>query len=271
MYAMNFLSAHQLMKGNVIKSFTAYLSDILSFILFVTSSVSVIYFFLFDTSFLASIGVYENELTLGIASFFAVIELTALYFIHFYFRLKKNLYFSCSEKVKITFFDTIRAAVLAFVTFIKKLFALFAFMSPFLLSVSAIYFLIEGGYSQNVIFLCVGSSSLLFVFGLMFYRMYILKYSLIFYVLTNNGHLTLKEIYEVSENLTDGKIIGLFILKLLNIPKKLFSFFIIPLIYYLPYCKYCEYNFLLQKENPYSESMNTDKSVVFYVKKYGGL
>ena len=84
MFRINHFTAKNLMKKNIIRSFMVYLSDYLSFILFFTSLISVFYLFIFDTSFLASIGVYTNELTLGIMSFIAVSEITILYFVVHY-------------------------------------------------------------------------------------------------------------------------------------------------------------------------------------------
>ncbi len=271
MYTMNYLTAKSLIKNNIVRSFAVYCSDFLSFLLLITSSVSVIYLFIFDTTFFTSIGVFTNDLTLGIASFLAVTEITALYYIHYYFKLKKNIYFSVCDNAEITFYDTFRCSLLTLITLLKKMFTFFVFMSPFMLTVSAIYYLHENGYSQNVIYISVGCATLLFISGLVFFRMYILKYTLINYVFINNKNLPLSEIFRKAENLSDGKLIRLFILRIYNLPKKLLSVFLFPAVYYLPYCHFSEYDFLLQKENPYSVTLNTDKSVVFYMKEYGNI
>ncbi len=267
MFTLNYLSAKSFMKNNLLRSFAVYSSDLLSLLLFFTSLISVIYFFLFDTKFFASLGVFTNEVTLGLASFIAVIEITALYFIHFYCKLRKTAFFSFCDNSEFTLYDTARFSLLILIVNIKKLFSLFVFFSPFLLTVSAIFYLHDSGYPQSIIYLFVSCSSLLFISGLVFFRMYILKYSLVPYVFINYRNLSVSDVFRKSDDMTDGKIIRLFILKTFNLPKKMLSLFLLPALYFLPYCLYSEYDFLLQKENPYSYSVNTDKSVVFYMKE----
>ncbi len=267
MFRINHFTAKSLMKNNIIRSFFFYLSDYLSLALCLTSLMSVIYLFIFDTSFLASIGVYTNELTLGIVSFIAVSEITILYFIYYYAKLRKCEYFSVNIKTDITFYDIVRFSILSLITFIKKIVLLFIFLSPFMLTVSATFILDDKMYPENVFYLFVGCASLLFVFGLIFYRMYILKFSLVNYVFLNNKNLSYTEIYNKSESMTDGKIIRLFILKTINLPKKTASLLVFPSMYFLPFCLYSEYDFLLQKENPYPSAEDTEKSVVFYLRE----
>lgn len=267
MFRINYFTAKSLMKNNIIRSFFVYLSDYLSLILFFTSLISVFYLFIFDTTFLTSIGVYTNELTLGIVSFIAVSEITILYFIYYYAKLRKCEYFSVNIKTDITFYDTVRISILSLITLIKKIVLLFIFLSPFMLTVSATFILDDKMYPENVIYLFVGCASLLFVFGLIFYRMYILKFSLVNYVFLNNKNLSYTDIYNKAENMTDGKIIRLFILKTMNLPKKTASLLVFPSMYFLPFCLYSEYDFLLQKENPYPSDEDTEKSVVFYLRE----
>lgn len=267
MFRMNHFTAKSLMKNNIIRSFLIYLSDYLSLVLFFTSLLSVIYLFIFDTSFLASVGVFKNELTLGVTSFIAVSEITALYFIYYYAKLRKCEYFSLNYQTDVTFYDTVRYSILSIFTFLKKTCLLFMFLSPFMLTVSSIFILEDKLYPEKVIYLFVGCASLLFAAGLIFYRMYILKYSLVTNVFLNNKNLSYSDIYNKVENLTDGKIIGLFILKVINMPERILSLFLIPAVYYLPFCLFSEYDFLLQKENPYPDKADTEKSVVFYLKE----
>ncbi len=267
MFRINHFTAKSLMKNNIIRSFFFYLSDYLSLALCLTSLMSIIYLFIFDTSFLASIGVYTNELTLGIVSFIAVSEITILYFIYYYAKLRKCEHFSVNIKTDITFYDTVRFSILSLITLIKKIVLLFIFLSPFMLTVSATFILEDNLFSSEVIYVFVGCASLLFVFGLIFYRMYILKFSLVNYVFLNNKKLSYTEIYNKSESMTDGKIIRLFILKTMNLPKKTASLLVFPSIYFLPFCLYSEYDFLLQKENPYPSDGDTEKSVVFYLRE----
>lgn len=267
MFRINHFTAKSLMKNNIIRSFFVYLSDYLSLILFFTSLISVFYLFIFDTTFLTSIGVYTNELTLGIVSFIAVSEITILYFIYYYAKLRKCEYFSVNIKTDITFYDTVRISILSLITLIKKIVLLFIFLSPFMLTVSATFILEDNLYPSDVIYVFVGCASLLFVFGLIFYRMYILKFSLVNYVFLNNKNLSYTDIYNKAENMTDGKIIRLFILKTMNLPKKTASLLVFPSMYFLPFCLYSEYDFLLQKENPYPSDEDTEKSVVFYLRE----
>ena len=119
MFRMNRFTAKSLMKNNIIRSFLIYLSDYLSLVLFFTSLLSVIYLFIFDTSFLASVGVFKNELTLGVTSLIAVSEITALYFIYYYAKLRKCEYFSLNYQTDFNFYDTVRYSILSIFTFLK--------------------------------------------------------------------------------------------------------------------------------------------------------
>lgn len=265
MYTINFINAKSMMKNNILRSFTVYVSEYLSLLLFITSLISVIYLFLFDTTFLDSLGVYSNDIILGIVSFFAVAEIMTLYFVYYYFRLKKVMYYSLYNR-DISFYETVRYSMLCIIAFVRKLFNLFVFMSPFMLMVSFIFLNEDNGLSSEVMYILVGCASLLFISGLCFFRMYILKYSLISYVYANNSSLSFSSVFRISDDITDGKIIRLFILKIINLPKRILSLLFLPAFYYLPCCLFCEYDFLLTKENPYSFCMNTEKSVVFYMK-----
>lgn len=245
------------------KNFAIYLSDYLSFTLFLFTMIFVVYFLLFDTSYLASLGVFDNEFILATVCAIASLEICGLFLSYNYFKLKKIIYFSRIDK----FIDLnvlTRFVCLRIISALVRLVSLLVFFSPFLLSLSGIFYLTENGISENVFFIfCMGSASLLVV-SVLSYSVFIQKLTFLYYDFINAPYMNFKSLLKLSAENSDGNLFMLFKLKLRNLPKKFFSFLIFPAIYYLPSCLYDVYDFLYEKENPYPHKANTEKTVVFY-------
>ncbi len=252
------------MGKNYIKNFVVYLSDYLSFILFVITTCCILYFFIFDTTFLGSFGIFENELLLGLVSATASIEIIALFLSYYYFKLKKIIYFSRIDDRQVNLQNVLRFIFLRFISFFIKIISCFVFFSPFLLSLSSIALLTENGVSQKVFYILSAGSVLLFISAFLSYSVFIQKLSFLHFCFIEHPFMSYRKLYELSSENADGNLFSLFKLKLKNIPKKIASVFIIPAIYYLPSCLFDVNNFLYEKSNPYPQKVNTEKTVVFY-------
>lgn len=245
------------------KNFAIYLSDYLSFTLFLFTMIFVVYFLLFDTSYLASLGVFENEFILATVCAIASLEICGLFLSYNYFKLKKMIYFSRIDK----FIDLnvlTRFVCLRIISALVRLVSLLVFFSPFLLSLSGIFYLTENGISENVLFIvCMGSASL-FIMSILSYSVFIQKLTFLYYDFIKAPYMNFKSLFKLSDENSDGNLFILFKLKLRNLPKKVISVFLFPAIYYLPSCLFDVYDFLYEKENPYPHKVNTEKTVVFY-------
>lgn len=251
------------MRKTYFKNFIIYLSDYLSLALFLLTVFFTFYFLIFDMSYPALIGIFENELLLGVVCAVSSLEICGLFLSYNYFKLKKMIYFSRIDK----FIDLnvlTRFVCLRIISALVRLVSLLVFFSPFLLSLSGIFYLTENGISENVFFIfCMGSVSL-FIVSVLSYSVFIQKLTFLSYDFIKAPYMNFKSLLKLSAENSDGNLFMLFKLKLRNLPKKFFSFLIFPAIYYLPSCQFDVYNFLYEKENPYPHKMNTEKTVVFY-------
>lgn len=264
MFKENYFNAKIKMKNNVLKSFLVYLSDYLSFLLFLMTTFFVLYFLIYDTSFASSLGIFDSDIVLGTVCAAASVESVALFILFFYVKLKKKAYFIGERNMTFSFHSVIKYMNIELVTAIRRIISFFIFMSPFLLSVSALFLLVDTGVSQKVFVLsCVGAS-ILFVSGFVSYLVYICKFAILTQLFIYNTELSMRQIFRLASSETDGKMLLFFRLKCKNLPRRIISLTVFPSIYYLPFCLFTEYDFLGANKKPYSHEVNTEKSVVFY-------
>jgi len=257
------------MTKTYLKNFIIYLSDYLSFALFLSTVFFVLYFLLFDTSYLASYGVFKNELILGIVCAASSIEICGLFLGYNYFKLNKMIYFSQVE-TSINLYILSRFIYLRIVSGLIRIISLLLFFSPFLLSLSGIAMLTENGISENVFYVLFGGCVCLFVVSALSYFVFIQKLTFLNYDFVKTPYMSFKMLIKLSDENSDGNLFQLFKLKIRNLPKKVISLLIFPAIYYLPLCLYDVYDYIYEKENPYPHKVNTEKTVVFYFEPVKG-
>lgn len=264
MFKENYFNAKNKMRNNVIKSFFVYLSDKLCFSLFILTFVFFLYFLIYDTSFAASLGVFDSDFLLGTVCAVASVESVFLFIFSFYINLKKKAYFFGKEKMSFSYYSVIKYMSLELISLISRVISLFVFMSPFLLSVSSIILLVDAGISEKVFVLCLIGSFLLFITGIVSFLIYICKFTFIAKAYIFNQHLSVRQLFRTAQEESDGELLKLFRLKCKNLFKRIISLFIFPAIYYLPFCLFSEYDLMIINKKPYSHEANTEKSVVFY-------
>lgn len=270
MFKENIENAKVNLNGRVLKSFYVIVSSYASFAVFLLSCISCLYLLIIDTELLVGLGVFDNIYLHAVVCALAVFENAVLFMLYIYLRLKKDIYFCFFEvgiDIRISLKQVYNALCVYFVKSVRKIISFLFFLCPAIIVSFIIYFLLQNGISYVLLLLFCACDLIFFVTGVYSYSVYILKYELISYVLIKYKHKKIKEIFRMSEKLMEGNCKKLFKLKLYNIPKKLLCFFILPAVYYLPYCDALETDLILAKEKPYLRKYaNTAKTVVFYFK-----
>ena len=256
--------AKEKISGKVFKSALIYFSVPFSIFLFLLTLICTFIFFFYDTTLLDSLGVFENELYLGVVCAFFTSELIFLFYLMFYAQMKKHSYFS-DLKVQFDFALVCRFIAVQTLSFIRKTILAFLFLSPAIISALISYFLIDKGVTQSILIILISATSIMTASGFVFYFIYIQKYSLVKYVCLDSRFLSVSDIFKESFCRTDGKLLMMCRLKISNILRFALSLFVIPAFYYLPLIEFYKYSFLVHNEKPYEQnSAHTEKSVVFY-------
>lgn len=257
--------------GNIMKSFFVILLSFLSFFVCVLSCFCCVYFLLIDTSFLAEIGVFNNQYALAGVCAFAIAENIFLLLFSVYVKLRKDCYFySLYEnniKKNISVVSVIKAFYVFAIKSLKKITALILFLLPFTVVSAGIIFLLKKGISHSILSCLIICAFSLLSVGLYSYAVYVQKFYLVTFVFLKNKNTRIKEIFELSEKMMNNKCKKILKLKIINLPKKLLCLLVIPAIYYLPYCKVIETDFSLQNEKPHMRRKSyAEKPIVFYFK-----
>ncbi len=258
------------MRKTYFKNFIIYLSDYLSLALFLLTVFFIFYFLIFDTSYLALIGIFENELLLGVVCAVSSLEISGLFLSCNYFRLKKMIHFS-RTCLSLNLNVLTRFIALRIVSMLIRIASLIVFFSPFLLSLSGIAILVENGISEAVFYVLIIGCVCIFIVSALSFSVFIQNLTFLQYDFIKAPFMSFKKLFRMSFENSDGNLLKLFKLKLKNLPKKLLSFLIFPAIYCLPSCLYDVYDFIYEKENPYPHKMNTGKSVIFYFEPIKGI
>lgn len=270
MFRDNIENAKIDLQGRVFKSFLVILRSCLSFLIFLLSSFSCIYFLVVNTQFLGGIGVFDNQYIHALVCGFAVIENMILFHLHIYAKLKKDVYFYCFDESAddhISVSDVLRSSCVYILKSVKKAVWLLFFCCPFLVVLGIIINLLQSGMSYSLLIIFIICASVLLISGIYSYFVYIQKYELLPLLFMKNRDKSIREIFKLSEKMMNGKCKKLLKLKFCNLPKKLSCLFIIPAVYVLPYCKTVNADFILQNEKPYMRrKAYTEKPIVFYFK-----
>ena len=259
------------LQGRIFKSFCVILFSSLSFVVFVLSCISCMYLLVVNTDFLSSIGVFDNQIALITVCAFAVMENIVLLLLHIYLKLKKDVYFYYfdeSENIRILLNTVCKALSIYMLKFIKKLFMLIFFISPFSAILVLIFSLLKSGVSYFTLTIFLIADLFLFTAGICSYIAYIQKYHLLPLVLFENQDENIREIFKLSAEKMNGICKDTAKLKICNFPKRVLSLFVLPMVYYLPLCRAIESDFALKKEIPHMRrKAYAEKPIVFYFKQ----
>lgn len=266
MYKENKLNSMFNLKGNFLRGFFVISAKHGSFLLFILSSFLCLYFLVFDTSVLSSFGVFANIYIHSALCAFAVIENLTLFLIYIGAKLKCDCFFFFEKRKSFSFSLMIKAAVLYFIIGIKKLFSFCFFILPTISVMYVLFKSIQSGMSYILLAISILCGIILFISGIYSYSVYLQKFAAAAFVFSEYPEAKIKAVIYRSAELMNGKCRKLFFLKILNLPKRIFSILLLPAVYYLPYCKAVESDFILQKEIPYMRKRaHTEKTVVFYL------
>ena len=270
MFRKNKENAKFNLQGRMLKSFSVILLSSLSFVCFVLSSVCCMYLLIVNTELLSSIGVFDNQIALIAVCAIAVMENIVLLLLHIYLKLKKDVYFYHFDESEIRNPLNIvcKALIIYTFKFVKKLFVFILFASPFSAVSVLIFSLLKSGVSYFMLTIFVIADLFLLIAGLYSYMVYVQKYHLLPMVLFENQDKNIREIFKISTEKMNGICKDTAKLKICNLPKRLMCLFIVPMVYYLPFCRAVESDFVLQKEIPYMRrKAYTEKPIVFYFKR----
>lgn len=266
MFAENIENAKYNLQGIVLKSFSVIMFSFLSFILFVLSSFLCLYFLIIDTSFLGNLGVFDNQYIHATVCAFTVIENIVLLIFHIYIKLRKDIFFYfVDNSAKISIVTVFKAVSIYTFKFVKKILSFVFFNFPFISVFAVTINMLQQGMSNYVFITFSVCDFVLLIVGLYSYAVYIQKYKLLPFVLIENQDENIRDIFLSSAKLMNGKCRRLLKLKIINFPKKLLCLFVFPALYYFPYCKTVEADYVVQKEKPYMRRESyTEKPIVFY-------
>ncbi len=258
------------LRGNILKCYFYITISYISFFLFVLSSAISVYLLIIDTAILSKLGVFSNQILHASICIFTVIMNICLFYFFMYCNLQKNCcFFSvCGHTIKnkIKFNILIKYSVVRFSQFFKKLTAGIIHLLPSFVVTIFIALLLNEGISSVVFSLFIVCNILLFIFGIYAFSVFIQKYQLTTYLMMTNQSMSVKKIFELSTVRMNNKCRQLLKFKSMNIFRRLSSLFIIPSIYFLPYCNIYETEFILKKENSYMQKYAyTKKPIVFYL------
>ncbi len=271
MFRANKENAKLNLRGRILKSFSVILSSSLSFFVFVLSSFGCVYLLVIDTEFLGRYCVFENQIVFIAACAFAVSVNIVLLLLYIYFKLKKDVYFYYydeTENIRISVNTVCKAFCVYTLKIIKKVFLLMFFTAPFTAVSVYVFYFIKSGISQLSLIVFIFVAIFLLLLGRYSYMIFIQKYDLLPLVLVENQEKSINEIFILSAIKMNGICKDFLKLKISNFPKKVFCLLILPGIYYLPFCRAAEADFVLQKEKPYMRRRAyTEKPIVFYFKQ----
>lgn len=268
MFSENIENAKMNLQGRTLKSFFVILESFLSFFVFVLSSFSCVYLLVVDTELLSSAGVFDNKYIHVAVCALAVIENIILFMLHIYIKLKKDVYFYFTDEsidIQIPVRSVVKACHIYSLKTVKKFLAFLLYICPFSAVSVLIFSFLQHGISYFLLILFSVCDFVLLIAGVYSYSVYIQKYELLPFVLIKYQDKNTKDIFNTSAKIMNGKCRNMLRLKFNNFPKIILCLFIFPCIYYLPYCKTVESDYILSKEKPYMRrNAHTEKPVVFY-------
>lgn len=259
------------LEGKRIKSFLLLAGRFLSFLLFVFYCFSVIYLFVWNTSFFKSLGIYKNNYILGAACASAVIIGAALFLFFIWVKFISLSWFAAVQDenfspVKMNFSRILKITGMYFNVFFRKALNYVLFLIPFFLYSAGIYLLNDNEMPEKVFYILASGEWIIFFISAAAAYIYNLRYSLInsrlYYETDKRGDLLIKS----SIYMMNGKLVKLFLMKISLLPLKILSLLIVPGIFFLPFCKAAEEIYISDRKKPYlpKRKAHTEKTMVFY-------
>lgn len=259
------------LEGKRIKSFLLLAGRFLSFLLFVFYCFSVIYMFVWNTSFFKSLGMYKNNYILGAACASAVIIGAALFLFFIWVKFISLSWFAAVQDenfspVKMNFSRILKITGMYFNVFFRKALNYVLFLIPLFLYSAGIYLLNDNEMPEKVFYILASGEWIIFFISAAAAYIYNLRYSLInsrlYYETDKRGDLLIKS----SIYMMNGKLVKLFLLKISLLPLKILSLLIVPGIFFLPFCKAAEEIYISDRKKPYlpKRKAHTEKTMVFY-------
>ncbi len=259
------------LEGKRIKSFLLLAGRFLSFLLFVFYCFSVIYLFVWNTSFFKSLGIYKNNYILGAACASAVIIGAALFLFFIWVKFISLSWFAAVQDenfspVKMNFSRILKITGMYFNVFFRKALNYVLFLIPVFLYSAGIYLLNDNEMPEKVFYILASGEWIIFFISAAAAYIYNLRYSLInsrlYYETDKRGDLLIKS----SIYMMNGKLVKLFLMKISLLPLKILSLLIVPGIFFLPFCKAAEEIYISDRKKPYlpKRKAHTEKTMVFY-------
>lgn len=259
------------LEGKRIKSFLLLAGRFLSFLLFVFYCFSVIYMFVWNTSFFKSLGIYKNNYILGAACASAVIIGAALFLFFIWVKFISLSWFAAVQDenfspVKMNFSRILKITGMYFNVFFRKALNYVLFLIPLFLYSAGIYLLNDNEMPEKVFYILASGEWIIFFISAAAAYIYNLRYSLInsrlYYETDKRGDLLIKS----SIYMMNGKLVKLFLMKISLLPLKILSLLIVPGIFFLPFCKAAEEIYISDRKKPYlpKRKAHTEKTMVFY-------
>lgn len=259
------------LEGKRIKSFLLLAGRFLSFLLFVFYCFSVIYLFVWNTSFFKSLGIYKNNYILGAACASAVIIGAALFLFFIWVKFISLSWFAAVQDenfspVKMNFSRILKITGMYFNVFFRKALNYVLFLIPLFLYSAGIYLLNDNEMPEKVFYILASGEWIIFFISAAAAYIYNLRYSLInsrlYYETDKRGDLLIKS----SIYMMNGKLVKLFLMKISLLPLKILSLLIVPGIFFLPFCKAAEEIYISDRKKPYlpKRKAHTEKTMVFY-------
>ena len=259
------------LEGKRIKSFLLLAGRFLSFLLFVFYCFSVIYLFVWNTSFFKSLGMYKNNYILGAACASAVIIGAALFLFFIWVKFISLSWFAAVQDenfspVKMNFSRILKITGMYFNVFFRKALNYVLFLIPLFLYSAGIYLLNDNEMPEKVFYILASGEWIIFFISAAAAYIYNLRYSLInsrlYYETDKRGDLLIKS----SIYMMNGNLVKLFLMKISLLPLKILSLLIVPGIFFLPFCKAAEEIYISDRKKPYlpKRKAHTEKTMVFY-------
>ncbi len=259
------------LEGKRIKSFLLLAGRFLSFLLFVFYCFSVIYMFVWNTSFFKSLGMYKNNYILGAACASAVIIGAALFLFFIWVKFISLSWFAAVQDenfspVKMNFSRILKITGMYFNVFFRKALNYVLFLIPLFLYSAGIYLLNDNEMPEKVFYILASGEWIIFFISAAAAYIYNLRYSLInsrlYYETDKRGDLLIKS----SIYMMNGNLVKLFLMKISLLPLKILSLLIVPGIFFLPFCKAAEEIYISDRKKPYlpKRKAHTEKTMVFY-------
>ncbi len=265
MYDMIKKSVSLCMKGKITKCAVKVLMSRLMKLVFFMYSVSSIYLFVFDTSLIVSLGVFDNEYISALLCASVVLIGFLLLLVSVWTNFSAKIYnYSQIQNIENKRFSIPYAIKLLFLYLyctVAKFFTVMIACIPALSVGAVLYKYLSDGISLFVAVVLGASVIVLFILGLYCGLIICQRYSLVEYSSVITKFERVKDIINCSIYLMSGKCADIFKLKMKNLPLKILGL-IIPSLNIVANSR--EFFFATDKTIEYAHKEHTQKPIVFY-------